>query len=177
VEKESDRKKMQEGFKNPLKKDSRVAEQEELIADMYNKIGQLTIELEWPKKSSKLNPGEKLEAIDPDHKIAVSRQCDLLGLSKSTYYWKPKGESEYNIKLMNMIDKIYTKCPFYGYPRITHKLKRIGHDVNHKRIHRLMGLMGIQGVCPRKNISYSNCKNKKYPYLLEGIKISYPNQV
>ena len=77
-------------------------------------------------------------------------------------------------ELMNTIDKIYTKCPFYGYPRITHKLRRDGHSVNYKRIHRLMALMGIQGVCPRKNLSYSSCK---YPYLLEGIKISYPNQV
>ena len=50
---------------------------------------------------------------------------------------KPKGENEYNMILMNIIDKIYTRCPFYGYPRITHKLKRDGHDVNHKRIHRL----------------------------------------
>ena len=100
-----------------------------------------------------------------------------MGLSKSKYYWKPIGESEYNIMLMNIIDKIYTKCPFYGYPRITHKLRRDGHDVNHKRIHRLMALMGIQGVCPRKNTSYSNCKHKKYPYLLKGVNISYPNQV
>ncbi len=76
-----------------------------------------------------------------------------------------------------MIDKIYIKCPFYGYPRITHKLRRDGHDVNHKRIHRLMALMGIQGVYPRKNLSYSNLKHKKYPYLLKGINISYPNQV
>ena len=79
--------------------------------------------------------------------------------------------------LMNMIDKIYTKCPFYGYPRITHKLKRGGHNVNHKRIHRLMALMGIQGVCPVKNTSYNNLKHKKYPYLLEGVNIKYPNQV
>ena len=79
--------------------------------------------------------------------------------------------------LMNMIDKIYTECPFYGYPRITHRLRRDGHDVNHKRIHRLMALMGIQGVCPRRNLSYSNLKHKKYPYLLKGVNISYPNQV
>jgi len=78
---------------------------------------------------------------------------------------------------MNTIDKIYTKCPFYGYPRITHKLRRDGYNVNHKRIHRLMALMGIQGVCPRKNTSYNSLKHKKYPYLLKGLNISYPNQV
>ena len=105
-----------------------------MISDLYNKIGKLTVELEWLKKSSKLSPSEKLEAIDPDHKITINRQCDLLGLTRSTYYYKPAGESEYNIMLMNIIDKIYTKCPFYGYPRITQKLKRIGHDVNYKRI-------------------------------------------
>ena len=129
------------------------------------------------KKSFELSRSERLEAIDPDHKIAVNRQCDLLGLPRSTYYYRPKGENEYNMILMNMIDKIYTECPFYGYPRITHRLRRDGHDVNHKRIHRLMALMGIQGVCPRRNLSYSNCYDKKYPYLLKGIKISYPDQV
>ena len=117
---------IQEGFKSPLKKDSREKEQEELIADLYNKIGQLTVELEWLKKSSRLSRSEKSGAVDPDHKIAVSRQCDLLDLPRSAYYYRPKGESKYNIMLMNMIDKIYTECPFYGYPRITHKLRRGG---------------------------------------------------
>ena len=79
--------------------------------------------------------------------------------------------------LMNMIDKIYTECPFYGYPRITHKLRRDGLYVNHKRIHRLMALMGIQGLYPAKNTSCSNIRHKKYPYLLKGLNISYPNQV
>ena len=120
---------MQEGFKNPLKKDSRAAEQEELIADLYNKIGQLTVELTMAKKSFELSRSERLEAIDPDHKIAVNRQCDLLGLPRSTYYYRPKGENEYNMILMNIIDKIYTECPFYGYPRITHKLRRDGHNI------------------------------------------------
>ena len=100
-----------------------------------------------------------------------------MGLTRSTYYYKPKGENEYNMILMNMIDKIYTLCPFYGYPRIMHKLRRDGYSVNHKRIHRLMALMGIQGVCPRRNLSYSSLKHKKYPYLLKGLNISYPNQV
>jgi len=87
------------------------------------------------------------------------------------------GEDDYNQFLMNEIDKIYTKCPFYGCPRITAELKRRGCEVNHKRIYRLMMLMGIQAVYPRKNLSQSNKEHKKYPYLLRGLKIEKPNQV
>jgi putative transposase len=86
------------------------------------------------KKSSRLSRSEKSKAIDPDNKIAIYRQCDLLNLPRSAYYYRPKGESKYNIMLMNMIDKIYTECTFYGYLRITHKLRREGLYVNHKRI-------------------------------------------
>ena len=120
------------------------------------------------KKVLELSTEEKLGAIDPGHTIAVTRQCELLGLAKSTYYYRPCGESEYNIMLTSRIDAIYTKCPFYGYPRITHVLKRDGYDVGYKRIYRLMALMGIQGVCPSKNLSYSGIKHRKISLSFEG---------
>jgi putative transposase len=98
-------------------------------------------------------------------------------VARSTFYYEPEPESKYNQFLMNRIDEIYTKIPYYGYPRITRELKRRGYEVNHKRIYRLMILMGIQAVYPKKNLSISNKEHKKYPYLLKGLEIKYPNQV
>lgn len=102
------------------------------------------------KKVLELSTEEKLGAIDPGHTIAVTRQCELLGLAKSTYYYRPCGESEYNIMLMKRIDAIYTKCPFYGYPRITHVLKRDGYDVGYKRIYEAYGPNGHPGGMPQQ---------------------------
>jgi putative transposase len=75
---------------------------------------------------------------------------------------------------MGEIDKIYTKRPFYGYPRI---LYRSGYPVNHKRVYRLMKIMGIEGVFPRRNLSRPNKKHEIYPYLLSGLDIACPNHV
>lgn len=79
--------------------------------------------------------------------------------------------------MMGLIDKQYTRFPYYGVPRMTAWLRREGYDVNHKRIERLMGIMGIQGVCPKRNLSKSDEHHKKYPYLLKDLDIVRPNQV
>lgn len=78
---------------------------------------------------------------------------------------------------MRLIDQLYTKCPFYGILRMTAWLQRQGHSVNHKRIRRLMRKMGIQGICPKRNLSKAPGNHEKYPYLLGGLKIDHPNQV
>jgi putative transposase len=79
--------------------------------------------------------------------------------------------------MMGLIDKQYTRFPYYGVPRMTAWLRREGHDVNHKRIERLMRIMSIQGVCPKRNLSKSDEQHKKYPYLLKDLDIVRPNQV
>ncbi len=78
---------------------------------------------------------------------------------------------------MRIIDEIYTECPFYGVPRITHTLIQRGYQVGHKRIERLMKLMGIQGVCPKRNLSKPDSNHQKFPYLLRGLNIDRPNMV
>jgi len=78
---------------------------------------------------------------------------------------------------MSLIDKQYTKFPYYGVPRMTAWLCREGHLVNHKRIERLMRIMGIQGVCPKRNLSKADNEFKKYPYLLKNLVVDHPNQV
>ena len=78
---------------------------------------------------------------------------------------------------MRLIDEQYTRTPFYGSPRMTQYLRHKGYDVNHKRIERLMRLMDLQAIYPRRNLSLSNLTHKIYPYLLRGLIINFPNQV
>jgi len=98
-------------------------------------------------------------------------------MARSSYYYEPAKESEYNLLLMRLLDEEYTRHPFYGAPRLTDWLCRQGHHVNHKRVERLMRKMGIEGICPRRNLSKSTEEHVKYPYLLRGLKIEYPNHV
>jgi len=78
---------------------------------------------------------------------------------------------------MGEIDKIYTKCPFYGVPRITWQLKENGNIINHKKVARLMGVMGINAIFPKKNLSISSQFNEIYPYLLRGVKATHPDHI
>lgn len=85
--------------------------------------------------------------------------------------------SEADQHLMKQMDRIYTRHPYYGYRRMTHQLKRDGLIVNHKRIHRLMQVMGIQGLYPRPRTSIPAPHHTIYPYLLTNVNITKPNQV
>lgn len=107
----------------------------------------------------------------------LSRQCSLLGLSRSGCYYKARPVSSVDILLMNLIDKQYTKTPFYGSRKIVVYLNHLGHGVNRKRVQRLMRQMGIAGICPGPNTSKRNRSHKIYPYLLKGLKIEKANQV
>ena len=115
--------------------------------------------------------------IEPGSEISVSRQCELLGLSRSSYYYEPCPVSNFNLELMRLIDEQYTKTPFYGVPRMTLWLKRQGYQVNHKRVARLMQLMGLQAVYPKRKTSIPSKEHKIYPYLLRDMDIERPDQV
>lgn len=78
---------------------------------------------------------------------------------------------------MNLVDEIYTEFPYYGSPRITAELKRRGFVINHKTIERLMRLMGIQGIYPKKRTTIPNPEHLKYPYLLNGVRAKAPNHI
>jgi len=116
--------------------------------------------------------------IEPSHEIlSISKQTELLGLSRSSYYFKPAKESVQNLLLMNLIDEEFTAHPFYGSRKMTAWLNSQGQIVNRKRIQRLMRLMGLEAICPKQNLSKPNKEHFKYPYLLRNMKILYPNQV
>jgi putative transposase len=116
--------------------------------------------------------------IDPqDKEIAILRQCELLGLCRSTYYYQPAGEKPLNLELMRIIDEQYTKTPFYGVPRMTQVLLNMGYPIGHKRVERLMHIMGLSAIYPKKNLSKPGEGHRKFPYLLRGFNIVRPNQV
>ncbi len=100
-----------------------------------------------------------------------------MDLNRSTYYYVPAVESEFNLHLMRLIDEQYLSTPFYGWPRMTEYLRRQGYIVNHKRIQRLMRKMNIQAIYPAPKTTVSSAEHKVYPYLLRNLAITRPNQV
>ncbi len=116
--------------------------------------------------------------IEPRHEtISITRQCELLRLSRSSYYYVSDRDDSYNQLLMKRIDEQFTKTPFYGVPKMTVWLRRQGHPVNPKRVRRLMRLMGLEAVYPKPRLSKALAEHKKYPYLLKDLAIDHPDQV
>lgn len=109
--------------------------------------------------------------------MSIEKQCELLGLSRSSYYYEPRGESAENLVLMRAIDKLYTKCPYYGARRLSVNLPTEFQPINVKKVGRLMKLMGIEAIYPKPNLSIPDLQHKIYPYLLRGIKIERINHV
>lgn len=122
---------------------------------------------------------DKKKLIEPSHPhISLVRQCQLLDINRSSIYYQPQPISPTDILLMDKIDQVYTKFPYYGAPRITNHLRKKEKIlVNHKKIERLMRLMGVQAVYPKPRTSQGNKQHFKYPYLLKGVNVNYPNQV
>ena len=123
---------------------------------------------------------QKRKAVEPDHKkISIYRQCELLGLNRSSLYYKASGETPYNEQVMRLLDEQYIETPFYGIDKMTAWLGRQGHHVNHKRVRRLMRQMGLEAVYPRRKRSLStpDKQHRIYPYLLQDVQIEYANQV
>ena len=116
--------------------------------------------------------------MEPGHAaISLRRQCQLLDLNRASLYYQPAPESAYNLELMRLIDEQYLQTPFYGRRRMAAYLRRQGHEVNAKRIQRLMRLMGIEAVYPGPKTSNPAQNHKIYPYLLRNLAITSPDQV
>lgn len=109
--------------------------------------------------------------------IPIYRQCELLGLSRAGYYYQPQGESPLNLRLMNLLDEQYTRMPYYGVDKMTAWLIRQGFEVNPKRVRRLLRLMGLEAIYPKRNLSLASAEHKKYPYLLRDVLVERPDQV
>lgn len=116
--------------------------------------------------------------IDPNHRgLSIRRQCELVGISRSTYYHEPAGETPDNLKLMRVIDEQHLRCPFFGRRQMTDWLRLQGYQVNEKRVRRLMSLIGLEAVFPGRKTTVPNREHRIYPYLLRGVEVVRPNQV
>jgi putative transposase len=116
--------------------------------------------------------------IDPSEPtVSVMRQCRLLNVSRSGFYYKSKPISAEDLKLMRLIDEHYLNHPCAGSRSMRNHLQRLGYRINRKKIQRLMRLMGIEAVYPKPKTSRPHPQHKVYPYLLRGLSIDRPNQV
>jgi len=130
------------------------------------------------KKNRTIKISELKNYIDLNHRsINISRQCELLGLSRSSYYYEPVRETPENLFYMRLLDEQYLKTPFYGVARMHAFLQNSGYPVNIKRVRRLLRLMGLETIYSKPKLSKENPEHKKYPYLLKGLDINKPNMV
>ena len=114
----------------------------------------------------------------PGSSLTVSRQCELLGISRSGLYYRPAIETEEDSVVKNLVDEVYTETPFYGSRRIAFVVgERLGLDVNRKRITRLMREMGLAAIGPKINISKPHPENTIFPYLLRDRRPIRPNEI
>ena len=109
--------------------------------------------------------------------MSIRDQCDVLGISRSGYYYECSPESSENLVIMSRLDKLHMDHPVYGSRRLVQMLEREGLFVNRKRVARLLGVMGIEAIYPRTRTSDAGVGHRIYPYLLKGLAIEGPNQV
>ena len=110
-------------------------------------------------------------------RLSVIRQCELVGISRSSHYYTPRGESELNLELMSRIDRQFLETPWYGSRQMVRHLRRQGYSVGRTRIRRLMRLIGLQAIYQKPRTSVPNEQHRVYPYLLRGLSIERANQV
>lgn len=116
--------------------------------------------------------------VDRAHpEISVRRQCELLGVNRTTLYYEPLGESAENLLLLRLLDEQYTRTPFFGSRRMAAWLNSVGHPVDRKRVVRLMRKLGVEAVYPKPRLSKPAEGHRIYPYLLRETKIERVNQV
>lgn len=112
-----------------------------------------------------------------DFTLPIFRQCELVNLARSSWYYRSCRDDSYNEELMRLLDEEYTRHPFYGIGQMTNWLHSRGHPVNHKRVERLMKRIGIQAIYPKRKTSIPNREHKVFPYLLRELEITGQNQV
>ena len=115
--------------------------------------------------------------VELSPKYSIRRQCRLAGVSRSGIYYEPAVETETNLALMRLIDEQYLRHPEFGYPRMTDWLQDKGYPINHKRVARLMRIMGLQAITPGPHTSNPAPEHKIYPYLLRNMTIDQVGQV
>lgn len=120
---------------------------------------------------------ERQALITPCPELSIRRQCELVNISRSGFYYAPCPESAENLKLMLALDKLHLRWPSFGSRRLTVMANRQGWAVNRKRVSRLLAVMGVEAVYPKRSLSQPGEGHRIYPYLLKDLEISGPDQV
>jgi putative transposase len=125
-----------------------------------------------------MSPERRRAVIDRDHPgLSIARQCELVALSRSSFYHRPLGEGAENLALMRLLDEQFLETPWYGARQMARHLRRRGHAVGRKRVRRLMAKMGLAAVYQRPRTTVPHPEHRVYPYLLRGLAIDRPDQV
>jgi len=109
--------------------------------------------------------------------LSLVRQCELLKVARSSFYYEPQPPSEEELTLLRLIDQQYLKTPFYGSRRMTVALRQQGYLVNRKRVQRLMRQLGIEAIYPKPRLSQGHPEHQVYPYRLRNLAVIESNQV
>ncbi|WP_419161470.1 IS3 family transposase [Candidatus Palauibacter sp.] len=153
-------------------------EHEARIRDLHAKIGELTVERDFFRRGAQaLSRAERGRMIERDGPLSLSRQCALLAVSRSSLYYRPKGESAENLALMRRMDELHMAYPFYGSRQLMRHLRREGATAGRHRIRRLMRLMGVEATYRRPRTSVASPEHRVFPYLLRGLAISRADHV
>ena len=116
--------------------------------------------------------------IEPGHgQLSIVRQCELVSISRSSFYYQPVGETAENLALMRLIDAQFLETPWYGSRQMARHLRRAGHEVGRKRVRRLMGVMGLVPIYQRPRTTVPHPEHRVYPYLLRDLAVERPNHV
>jgi putative transposase len=118
------------------------------------------------------------QMIEPGHpQLSIVRQCELVSISRSGFYYRPAGETPLNLALMRLIDAQFLQTPWYGSRQMARHLRREGYTVGRKRVRRLMAKMGLAPIYQRPRTTVPHPEHRVYPYLLRDLMIDRPNQV
>ena len=116
--------------------------------------------------------------VDPGHgPLSITRQCRLVSIARSSFYYEGRGESALNLRLMRLIDEQFLETPFFGSRQMKRWLYRQGYIVSRKRVRRLMRLLGLQAVFQRPRTSQPHPEHRIYSYLLRDLPITRPDHV
>jgi putative transposase len=124
-----------------------------------------------------LTRDERIHLIDTTDDVPIKIQAGLLGINRTSFYYKPKEPSKELLYIRNKIDEIYTKWPFLGSRRIKAMLNNQNIAISRAAVQNHMREMGIAGICPGPNLSKRNLEHKVYPYLLRNVTANRPNQI
>src|SRR5674476_598817 len=149
------------------------------LTKLHAKIGQLVVERDFFGQSLRsLSLDRRKTMIDPSHsRLSIVRQCELVSISRSSFYREPAAESEETLRLMRLLDEQFLETPWYGSRQMARHLRRNGWCVGRHRIRRLMTKMGLAPIYQHPKTSEPHPRHKIYPYLLRHLAIDQPNQV